>query len=256
MNMQTGIAWQSIYDFVFECGSIHTPKEFAIGIIHNIERLVPFDQARVYFYDGNKRINDQYLVGIDKKWVTAYFEYYSQIEGGRYAIPLDHYGEVNPYRPNSVIRTRDWSDAPYDEFISDYIRPLGLKHSLGFTLQDASNQAKVYYMLDRTTPVKFSGDEIMTLCMVVPQLNNLHKNFFVQPMGRQGIEQIDWESTGLTKREIEIASLLCHGISPSGITKKLHIAQSTTYKHIAHIYEKMHVSSRQELLVRLLNYNR
>lgn len=253
MNTETGVSLQNVYDFVLSCGRIHEPREFAIGIIRDVERLVPFDQARVYFYNGNNRIMDQHLVGIDKKWVTAYFEYYSRIENGRYGIPLDICDEMNPYRPSSVISTRDWSDAPSDEFINDYIRPLGIKHSLGFNLYDHMGQAKVFFMLDRTTPVKYTGNEIMTLCMAVPQLNNLHKNFFVQSAGKSGIDKVDWEATGLTKREIEIASLLCHGISPNNISKKLHIAQSTTYKHIAHIYEKLHVSNRQELLVRLLN---
>ncbi|WP_442856356.1 hypothetical protein [Blautia sp. An46] len=31
------------------------------------------------------------------------------------------------------------------------------------------------------------------------------------------------------------------------------MARPTTYKHIAHIYEKMNVSSQRELLSRLLN---
>ncbi|MBQ8063256.1 MAG: DNA-binding response regulator, partial [Clostridia bacterium] len=56
-----------------------------------------------------------------------------------------------------------------------------------------------------------------------------------------------------TDREVEIVDLICQGISPANISKILHIATSTTYKHIAHIYEKFHVSSRQELLVKLLN---
>ena len=60
----------------------------------------------------------------------------------------------------------------------------------------------------------------------------------------------------LTSREAEIANLLCRGVSTANINRALYIAQSTTYKHIEHIYEKLHVSSQQELLVRLLRPSR
>jgi DNA-binding CsgD family transcriptional regulator len=43
-------------------------------------------------------------------------------------------------------------------------------------------------------------------------------------------------------------------MTPTTISKSLYISKATTYKHIAHIYEKLHVSSLQELLVRLLQH--
>lgn len=245
-------SWQKIYDLVYCCGNVHDPKRFSIQIIQEFNRLVPFDQARIYFMNGNGKLKDMYLSGIDKKWVTAYFDYFSQVEGGRYSLRLNFRDEMNPYRPNTVVNTRSWVSAPPDEFVTDYVRPLGLTYSLGFHLFDASGTPTVCFMLDRTTPTKFSDKEIMTVCLAVPQLNNLYKNFFNQKAEQYRMAQISWESTNLTAREVEIATLLCQGVSPANISKKLYIAQSTAYKHIAHIYEKMHVSSRQELLVQLL----
>ena len=99
----------------------------------------------------------------------------------------------------------------------------------------------------------FSAEEIIALRLALPQLDNLHRNFYSSQFNVQNSRQIDWDSTGLTRREIEISSLICHGIAPAEISRKLHIAPATTYKHIAHIYQKMHVSSRQELLVKLYN---
>ncbi|SHD77549.1 Response regulator containing a CheY-like receiver domain and an HTH DNA-binding domain (fragment) [[Clostridium] ultunense Esp] len=92
----------------------------------------------------------------------------------------------------------------------------------------------------------------MILNLAIPHLNNLHKNFFYQQTSRKGIDQISWETTDLTDREIEITNLLCQGLSPGNISKSLCISLSTTNKHIANIYEKMNVSSIQELLVRIL----
>ena len=65
-------------------------------------------------------------------------------------------------------------------------------------------------------------------------------------------KRIDREKLVLTRREQEVAQLLCEGVSPENIGKNLCISLSTTNKHIAHIYRKTKVSSRQELLVTLL----
>ena len=83
-------------------------------------------------------------------------------------------------------------------------------------------------------------------------LNNLHKNFYYRNNSLAKVKQDTWAEAKLTAREIEVVDLMSQGISPNNISKILYISPSTTYKHIAHIYEKMQVSSQQELLVKLL----
>ena len=70
---------------------------------------------------------------------------------------------------------------------------------------------------------------------------------------KESIVQSPWKNYGLTKRETEIANLLCQGMTVQNISAVLYIVVTTTYKHIAHIYEKVGVSSQQELLVKMLN---
>lgn len=246
------IPWKKVYDLVLSCGSIHSPKEFAIELVRQAQMLVPFDHARIYFVNERKRIYDQYLIGIDPKWVTAYLEYYSQIEDGRYNI-FERVEKNAGASSAPVLGTVDWSTMASSEFTRDYIRPMGLRYSLGFNLFDTDGSIRAMFMLDRCTPPDFSASEIITLRLALPQLDNLHRNFYSNLFNVQSSRQIDWGSTGLTRREIEISTLLCRGIAPAEISKKLHIAPATTYKHIAHIYQKMHVSSRQELLVKLYN---
>jgi DNA-binding CsgD family transcriptional regulator len=56
----------------------------------------------------------------------------------------------------------------------------------------------------------------------------------------------------LTKRETEILRLLVQGRSLSAVCEELVIAQATVRAHIRHIYEKLEVHSRQELMSRFL----
>ena len=53
---------------------------------------------------------------------------------------------------------------------------------------------------------------------------------------------------GLTPREQEVFVLLAQGRSSTFISKELFISTNTVRKHIAHVYEKLGVHSRQELL--------
>lgn len=53
---------------------------------------------------------------------------------------------------------------------------------------------------------------------------------------------------GLTRRETEVCLLLIQGRSLPYIREKLHIAEGTANTHVRHIYEKLNVHTRQELL--------
>ena len=177
-----------------------------------------------------------------------YLEYYAKTANG-YCKPLKNLRE-NPTKPTINIRT--WKKEMSTEFVSNYIHSRGLNYSLGFVLFDTNGRPRTLFALDKTKDANFTDTEFMTLSLVVPQLNNLHKNFFCQQTRRQAVNQLFWETTDLTARELEIVNLLCQGISPAVISQSLYISQSTTNKHIAHIYKKMHVSNIQELLVRML----
>lgn len=248
MNTNLSIPWQKIYDFTLSCGNVHELKDFSVEILSGIRELCHFDQALVYFLDGNGKVSNQYLMNIDKKWSTIYLEYYSKTEIGYFSF-VNNLRE-KPAKP--AINIREWKKEPSTEFVSNYIHSRGVKYSLGFALFDIHGKPRTLFALDKIKDENFTDNEFIALCLAVLQLNNLHKKFFCQQISRRGVDQISWETKNLTAREIEIANLLCQGVSPANISKSLYISKSTTYKHIANIYDKMHVSNRQELLVRML----
>lgn len=55
---------------------------------------------------------------------------------------------------------------------------------------------------------------------------------------------------GLTQREIEVVRLVERGLAYGEISDALHISPHTVHSHIKHIYEKIHASSRGEMLVK------
>ncbi len=58
------------------------------------------------------------------------------------------------------------------------------------------------------------------------------------------------EQSELTEREREILSLLCQGYRYREIAERLFVSIDTVRAHVRHVYEKLHVNSRYELLSR------
>lgn len=54
-------------------------------------------------------------------------------------------------------------------------------------------------------------------------------------------------SAGLTKREAEIALLVCQGYANGEIAEKLVISETTVKKHVSNIFEKTGIKKREEL---------
>lgn len=55
---------------------------------------------------------------------------------------------------------------------------------------------------------------------------------------------------GLSERELEVLGLMARGYSEKEIADKLHVSVNTLKTHRKHIYQKLHVRSRAEMLVK------
>lgn len=248
MNNISNIPWLKINELLLESGSANSPTELSKKIIQNINSLVPYDQAKIFFYNDNLRITNELLYGIDKHWAKVYDEYYSKIEDGKYAPLL----EKNPSNKNVKRNVRTWLYHPKDEFIRDYVNPQGILYSFGFVLKDNYNSPKILFMLDRTTDIKFNDEELEIFNIVLLHLNNLCKNLYID-ISTSGNPFISDPISLLTPREAEIAKLIKYGVTPTNISKKLYISQATVYKHISNIYKKFNVTTRQEMILRMMS---
>ncbi|WKY43909.1 helix-turn-helix transcriptional regulator [Eubacteriaceae bacterium ES2] len=242
------IQWEEVNQVMLNCGSNHEYKNFCRSIVLNIGRLIAFDKGRFYLFDDNCQIYDEFLLGIDEKWVVEYFNYYAMINNGRYGIDRSRLQRLEEGK-SPVVNVRDWTKEQASEFLNDYIRPQNIMHTFAFSLGDPANSAKAMFMLDRTRDMPFSDIDIESMQLLYTHLNNLHKNFFVEIPGINN-KKI---AADLTDRELQVAKLLMTGTTPKNIGSKLHVSLNTIYKHIANLHQKLDVKNRQELIIRL-NY--
>jgi len=68
----------------------------------------------------------------------------------------------------------------------------------------------------------------------------------------QEIKKPQSETEALTKREQEILSLLAKGFLYKEIADQLHISINTVRVHVQKVYEKLHVHSRSQAIMRFL----
>ena len=244
------LPWPKINDFLMSVGHVRTPKEFIVNSAEKISSLISYDQARIFFLSSSGDVNDVVLLGDKEGWIDAYMEYYSKIENGKYSVTRIADSE-NGSLSEVNLRIRDWTQSTNDEFTQEYIKPQGIKNSAGFMFHSINNFTRCVYVLDRISRTGFSEQEIAVMNIVQPHLDNFHRNMFVM-LSESNTKKINELNGLLSNREKEISRLICEGLSPAQISEKLFICVSTIYRHIANIHTKLHVSTRQELVLKLI----
>lgn len=242
------VDWKTLYEVVSLCNQACNPRSFGVGILEHIGKLVPFQQGLLYLIDANHHLMGHYLKDIEERYNQAYLEYYVDSDDGTY----DAFADLREDPNNATINVHDWKKERSSEFIPDFIQDRGLAYSAGFGLFDLHGSIRLVIALDRLQDCPFTNQELYHLKLAVEMLNSSFKKFFYHGTSWSQIDKDYLKAQNLTPREIEVADFMSQGISPANISNILCISQSTTYKHIAHIYNKLGVSNKQELLVKLL----
>jgi DNA-binding NarL/FixJ family response regulator len=108
------------------------------------------------------------------------------------------------------------------------------------------------YLLKTTPPIRLLQaieDAAIGGCPMSPLVARQAMNFF-----RKHVPPVPKEYD-LTEREKEILQLVIEGFNNEDIASKLFISIQTVRNHIRHIYEKLHVHSRSQAVVKAIREN-
>ncbi|MGI9285089.1 MAG: response regulator transcription factor [Pseudomonadales bacterium] len=108
----------------------------------------------------------------------------------------------------------------------------------------------VLSMLRHESLGSFTGDELTLLCKVQPFLEYTLNTVYLpkRVTERQSIK----EKYALTARELDVLELIIAGASNKLIASELGLGLATVKTHLLHIFQKTGVSSRTELLSRIV----
>jgi DNA-binding CsgD family transcriptional regulator len=245
MPTLSGLPWPKIHDFLAEVGAQRTIQDFKQTAMKKISELIPFDTAAMWFeMDINRPLNLCDNIGVSKNWVMAHNSYYYQLS----PIFCDLF--------SNKFAFCEWDTMPDTEYHQDFIKPQGTRYGGGFFLYDSQRKpalclcladSKYNYQQHEWTHslmevVQLHLDNYYSFLNLIPQLPS--SNFLAAELAPN--------CNLLSKREAEIAALLCKRLHASQIGSLLLISPQTVYRHIANIYEKLKVRSRRQLLLKLL----
>ena len=174
---------------------------------------------------------------------------------------LDHYYKVDFVRRAVGVRevcyAVDWRDPALGRFeIADYVKKLAhFDMNAGFTFYEPFTRTAGTVSINRVGRRGFVDREMRILDFLRPHFSNYHallSRAATFPMNAYTAAELTDACRLLSRREAEIASLLCRRLRPNEIATVLLISPRTVERHIENIYSKLGVRCRKELLTRLL----
>ena len=240
---------EQIYQLLLHCGAQRTSSDFCSQLVKELADLVTYDQARVLFLDRSGKIYDSRLFGVnERQWKDFMYYYDNDLVFSKYSLkePMRLSQKEKVYAQNYWY---DLDEKTEDKsaFVDDYVRSLRLYHSMGIGLSDQENCIRSIIVLDRMQDVPFSYQEIELVKIIQPLLENYHIDLLLKAGVASSPLQSFKQTYFLTKREAEIVGLLMDGLTPVLISKRISVSVATVYRHIANVYQKCHISNRQEL---------
>ena len=141
------------------------------------------------------------------------------------------------------------------EFIDDYIVPMGIRRYYGMVLSLGPGQGFLSFACNcgRGSAVSLfrSRERLTALRPFLERLATLHGRLSVAE-GERRSPSTDRHFARLSAREAQVADLLSQRLSAREIAGRLGITRRTAENHALHVYQKLGVCSRAELIALLL----
>ena len=159
-----------------------------------------------------------------------------------------HHGAA---QQSDLIAAEDWI---HSDIYRNIWEPCRLYWALGATIQYRDRPLALVALFRERDKADFNPKEFHILHTLKDALERKFYDLLAEPAAgvlpaerlRQGAA-----GYGLTKRETEIAELVCRNLSTEEICEKLYLAPATLSKHLSNIYGKVKVTGRIALMALL-----
>lgn len=233
--------WKKINEIILRMNSESDILKAFNTFLLDIEKLVPYEKACIYFYDlsSSEIVKDYIGQGFSEKELVDYERYYCNID--------DVVEKMMPNKDVVIKSTEafDINQRKETEYFIDYVTPANTKISLDTNFRwNLENRGFCIGSLDlfrNENDIDFTERE-MEICRVFqPHIELRASNYAFL------FENIT-HNFALTNAEQDIASMILKGYSNEQIAEEKCITISTVKKHVSKILEKSDTKSRIEFI--------
>ncbi|MFP4114677.1 MAG: response regulator transcription factor [Spirochaetota bacterium] len=155
-----------------------------------------------------------------------------------------------------AVTTVDWSDYPQSEYYNELIRPQRIGHSASLLIDTSWSRSSHLIALHRTPGShSFTHEDGEMLSLLRPHVRNLfdlYAKIDDSARGRLLPPELADGCRVLSRRQREVADLLCRRLTVPEIAARLRVGVRTVETHVEHVYGKLGVTNRKDLLRLLL----
>lgn len=216
--------------------------------LERIRKLVPYQKA---FFDLGDSKGDNHIffdpiaVDMSDANLDSYYHHFESLDYAVWALSQ-----------NAPIVYRDTDLLP-DElrekslFCNEWLKPMDVFYCGGSSIVESGTLFGSVTLMRNKKSGDFSDHDLEVCSILNDHLCRRFRQIFPNGISYKASTspQSDMMTKyRLTQREYEILQLLNIGMHNSEISEKLFISDNTTKKHVAHIFEKLNVSNRSQLV--------
>lgn len=230
--------------FQGEYKSADFPHRFQEESLLLVNGLLPLTSSAFYLVDPNMQHKGIVLEGLEQETDKAY---------------RLHYKDLDPAHP-SRFQQRDENVVCLEDMMSatslhksvyyqEFLKPINIEHVVDMFFRHEGRIIAVLTMLRDDSLPKFSATELKTL-RVTQRFLEYAINTVYLPERISQRKSIS-ETYHLTDRELDVLEWIIAGVENKVIAKELVVSLATVKTHLHHIYTKVGVTSRTQLLSKI-----
>lgn len=228
-----------------EAPSSDFPQQFQTQALKLLVELLPVSSAAFYLLDPEMRHRGVVLSNMPPEVERRYYEEFSSLD------PLDA----------RKFHDRDERVATIDEqmpfqllrqtiYFQDFMQPHGHRYVADVFFRYEGTVIAVITLLRHESLGQYSEDELALLRKMQPFLEYTLNSVYMPKRIEE--RQSLGDKYQLTPRELDVLEQIIAGASNKQLAKDLNLGLATIKTHLLHIFQKMSVSSRAELLAKVI----
>ncbi len=216
-----------------------------------LRMLIPYTKGYLLILDheGGIREEASCFIGMREKEIYAYLHKYYFQDYLRYLYELSE--ETKVYRDTDILEDERREKT---EFFRRFLLPADIPFGCGILVMHDGQVRAIFNLFRSRDFGDFSEKDLEILNVLKRHLENMIVRAICLNQQQRLIDKCYLEARehyGLTERESEVLRLLSEGLSNGEICERLTVSISTVKKHIYHLFGKMQVKSRTQLIHQL-----